>query len=102
MGVCGDGGSPAAGRMDAEGIVRWMQRRAGPSATLLQDTDTAAAFINAQDIVVVGFFKVGQGPGWGWARARAGLMVGPCRTCRARRPRRSTRRLARWWTWRSV
>lgn len=68
------------GRMDANGIVRWMQRRAGPSATLLQDTDTAAAFISAQDMVVVGFFKVGQGPGRGWARARAGLMVGPCRT----------------------
>uniref|UniRef100_A0A8B9DLU8 protein disulfide-isomerase n=1 Tax=Anser cygnoides TaxID=8845 RepID=A0A8B9DLU8_ANSCY len=45
------------GRMDANGIVRWMQRRAGPSATLLQDTDTAAAFISAQDMVVVGFFK---------------------------------------------
>uniref|UniRef100_A0A8B9TXR6 protein disulfide-isomerase n=1 Tax=Anas platyrhynchos TaxID=8839 RepID=A0A8B9TXR6_ANAPL len=45
----------------ATGIVRWMQRRAGPSTTLLQDTDTAAAFINAQDIVVVGFFKDLQG-----------------------------------------
>ncbi|NXG63654.1 PDIA2 isomerase, partial [Hemiprocne comata] len=45
------------GRMDAEGIVRWMQRRAGPSATLLQDTDTAAAFISSQDLVVIGFFK---------------------------------------------
>ncbi|NXD94539.1 PDIA2 isomerase, partial [Chaetorhynchus papuensis] len=45
------------GRMDSQGIVRWMQRRAGPSATLLQDTDTAAAFVNSQDLVVVGFFK---------------------------------------------
>ncbi|NXJ80603.1 PDIA2 isomerase, partial [Trogon melanurus] len=45
------------GRMDAEGIVRWMQRRAGPSATLLQDTDTAAAFVSSQDLVVIGFFK---------------------------------------------
>ncbi|NXI45002.1 PDIA2 isomerase, partial [Galbula dea] len=45
------------GRMDAEGIVRWMQRRAGPSATLLQDTDIAATFISSQDLVVVGFFK---------------------------------------------
>ncbi|XP_035745021.1 protein disulfide-isomerase A2 [Egretta garzetta] len=26
------------GRMDTEGIVRWMRRRAGPSTTLLQDT----------------------------------------------------------------
>ncbi|NXG80043.1 PDIA2 isomerase, partial [Baryphthengus martii] len=45
------------GRMDTEGIVRWMQRRAGPSATLLQDADTAAAFVSSQDLVVVGFFK---------------------------------------------
>ncbi|GAB0196350.1 protein disulfide-isomerase A2 [Grus americana] len=45
------------GRMDTEGIVRWMQRRAGPSATLLQDADTAAAFVGSQDLVVVGFFK---------------------------------------------
>ncbi|NWI69074.1 PDIA2 isomerase, partial [Todus mexicanus] len=45
------------GRMDAEGIVRWMQRRAGPSATLLQDTAAAAAFISSKDLVVVGFFK---------------------------------------------
>uniref|UniRef100_A0A8C3Y7Y4 protein disulfide-isomerase n=1 Tax=Catharus ustulatus TaxID=91951 RepID=A0A8C3Y7Y4_CATUS len=41
----------------AGGIVRWMQRRAGPSATLLQDADIIAAFINSQDLVVVGFFK---------------------------------------------
>ncbi|KAM6351477.1 protein disulfide-isomerase A2 [Alca torda] len=45
------------GRMDAKGIVRWMERRAGPSATLLQDADTAAAFVGSQDVVVVGFFK---------------------------------------------
>lgn len=58
-----------AGRMDAEGIVRWMQRRAGPRATLLQDTDTAAAFISSQDLVVIGFFKVGCGE-WGLGRGR--------------------------------
>ncbi|NXS75644.1 PDIA2 isomerase, partial [Pandion haliaetus] len=45
------------GQMDAEGIVRWMRRRASPSATLLQDTDTAATFISSQDLVVIGFFK---------------------------------------------
>ncbi|NXU57333.1 PDIA2 isomerase, partial [Turnix velox] len=45
------------GRMDAKGIVSWVQRRAGPSATLLQDPDTAAAFVGSQDVVVVGFFK---------------------------------------------
>ncbi|NXS39555.1 PDIA2 isomerase, partial [Balaeniceps rex] len=45
------------GRMDAEGIMRWMRRQAGPSATLLQDTNTAAAFVGSQDLVVIGFFK---------------------------------------------
>ncbi|NXO02838.1 PDIA2 isomerase, partial [Rhinopomastus cyanomelas] len=45
------------GPMDAEGIVRWMQRRAGPSAALLQDPDSAAAFVSSQDLVVIGFFK---------------------------------------------
>ncbi|NXL47008.1 PDIA2 isomerase, partial [Podilymbus podiceps] len=45
------------GRMDAEGIVHWLQRRVGPSATLLQDADTAAAFVSSQDLVVIGFFK---------------------------------------------
>ncbi|KAM6121535.1 protein disulfide-isomerase A2 [Phoenicopterus ruber ruber] len=45
------------GRMDAEGIARWMRRRAGPSATLLQDAADAAAFVSSQDLVVVGFFK---------------------------------------------
>ncbi|KAM4656037.1 protein disulfide-isomerase A2 isoform 2-T2 [Amazona ochrocephala] len=45
------------GHMDMKGIVRWMQRRAGPSATLLQDTDTASTFISSQDLVVIGFFK---------------------------------------------
>ncbi|OXB53966.1 hypothetical protein ASZ78_006724 [Callipepla squamata] len=50
-----------SGRMDAEGMVLWMQRRAGPSATLLHNADTAAAFVSAQDIAVVGFFKELQG-----------------------------------------
>ncbi|NXT25586.1 PDIA2 isomerase, partial [Syrrhaptes paradoxus] len=45
------------GRMDTEGIVRWLQRRASPSTTLLQDTASAAAFVTSQDMVVVGFFK---------------------------------------------
>ncbi|XP_051488314.1 protein disulfide-isomerase A2 [Apus apus] len=45
------------GLMDAEGIVRWVRRRAGPSAVLLQDPSTAAAFVASQDLVAVGFFK---------------------------------------------
>ncbi|XP_031451092.1 protein disulfide-isomerase A2 [Phasianus colchicus] len=66
-----------SGRMDAEGMVLWVQRRAGPSATLLHDADTVAAFIGSQDITVVGFFKVGRGRGGqGWAVGMAVLMVG--------------------------
>ncbi|KAM6299091.1 protein disulfide-isomerase A2 [Aegotheles albertisi] len=45
------------GRMDAKGIVRWMQRRVGPSATLLEDATTATTFISSRDLVVIGFFK---------------------------------------------
>lgn len=79
-GVSGDICVP--GRMDSQGIVRWMQRRAGPSATLLQDTDTIAAFINSQDLVVIGFFKVGWGglgldQGRGCAVALTGGCAGP-------------------------
>ncbi|KFW75292.1 Protein disulfide-isomerase A2, partial [Manacus vitellinus] len=48
---------PYTGLMDTRGIVRWMQRRAGPSATLLHDTDTANAFASSEDLVVIGFFK---------------------------------------------
>lgn len=70
--------------MDTEGIVRWMRRRAGPSTTLLQDTATATAFISSQDLVVVGFFKVGwREAGWGggggqlWAVATGTHEVAP-------------------------
>uniref|UniRef100_A0A8C8RE66 protein disulfide-isomerase n=1 Tax=Pelusios castaneus TaxID=367368 RepID=A0A8C8RE66_9SAUR len=45
------------GQRDAEGIVRWMHRKAGPSAELLQDEASAQEFITSQDVVVVGFFK---------------------------------------------
>ncbi|NWX19955.1 PDIA2 isomerase, partial [Aegotheles bennettii] len=45
------------GRMDAKGIVHWMQRRVGPSATLLEDATTATTFISSRDLVVIGFFK---------------------------------------------
>uniref|UniRef100_A0A8C0HG08 protein disulfide-isomerase n=1 Tax=Chelonoidis abingdonii TaxID=106734 RepID=A0A8C0HG08_CHEAB len=45
------------GTQDAEGIVRWMRRKAGPSTELLQDEASAQEFIASQDVVVVGFFK---------------------------------------------
>uniref|UniRef100_A0A674I6I3 protein disulfide-isomerase n=1 Tax=Terrapene triunguis TaxID=2587831 RepID=A0A674I6I3_9SAUR len=46
------------GTRDAEGIVRWMRRKAGPSTELLQDEASAQEFVASQDVVVVGFFKV--------------------------------------------
>uniref|UniRef100_A0A8C5JT66 protein disulfide-isomerase n=1 Tax=Junco hyemalis TaxID=40217 RepID=A0A8C5JT66_JUNHY len=60
-GVSGDISVP--GRRDSRGIVLWMQRQVGPSATLLQDADTAAAFINSRDLVAIGFFKDLKGEG---------------------------------------
>lgn len=36
-----------------------MKRKAGASATLLQDKDSTAELIDSHDVVVVGFFKVG-------------------------------------------
>ncbi|NXR01750.1 PDIA2 isomerase, partial [Sagittarius serpentarius] len=68
------------------GIVRWMRRRAGPSATLLQDAAAAAAFVSSQDLVVVGFFKVGWGgqgphqpPPWQFDEGRTDFPVDPAR-----------------------
>ncbi|NWI10240.1 PDIA2 isomerase, partial [Crypturellus soui] len=52
---------PYTGRLDAQGIVRWLQRRVGPSAVLLPDAAAAAAFIAAQEVAVVGFFQDLQG-----------------------------------------
>ncbi|XP_007499252.2 protein disulfide-isomerase A2 [Monodelphis domestica] len=45
------------GPREAEGIVRWLKRRLGPSATRLETEAEAAQFIDSQDIVIVGFFK---------------------------------------------
>ncbi|KAM8798351.1 protein disulfide-isomerase A2 [Eudromia elegans] len=54
---------PYTGRLDAQGIVRWLQRRVGPSAVPLPDADAAAAFLAAHDVAVVGFFQDLQGDG---------------------------------------
>uniref|UniRef100_A0A8D2KQU1 protein disulfide-isomerase n=1 Tax=Varanus komodoensis TaxID=61221 RepID=A0A8D2KQU1_VARKO len=43
---------------DAEGIVKWLKRKAGPSAVLLEDAEEAAAFLDAHTVAVVGFFSV--------------------------------------------
>ncbi|XP_068764448.1 protein disulfide-isomerase A2 [Struthio camelus] len=68
---------PAAytGRLDAEGIVRWMRRRIGPSAALLRDAAAAAAFISSQEVAVVGFFKDLRGEAAGAFHELAGELV---------------------------
>ena len=61
-----------AGPREAEGIAEWLRRRAGPSATRLEDEDGAQALIDGRDVVVIGFFQVSWwywGPGHG-SRAR--------------------------------
>ncbi|XP_053132901.1 protein disulfide-isomerase A2 isoform X3 [Hemicordylus capensis] len=45
-----------AGERDAEGIVKWLKRKAGPSAVLLEDEAEATAFLAAHPVAVVGFF----------------------------------------------
>ncbi|XP_044289480.1 protein disulfide-isomerase A2 [Varanus komodoensis] len=45
------------GQQDAEGIVKWLKRKAGPSAVLLEDAEEAAAFLDAHTVAVVGFFS---------------------------------------------
>ncbi|KAM8842157.1 protein disulfide-isomerase A2 [Synchiropus picturatus] len=46
-----------AGKRSVDGIIRWLKRRAGPSAAVLDSPDSAATFIDAHNIAVVGFFK---------------------------------------------
>ncbi|XP_059978661.1 protein disulfide-isomerase A2 isoform X2 [Lagenorhynchus albirostris] len=45
------------GPWEAEGIAEWLRRRVGPSATRLEDEEGAQALIDAQDVVVIGFFQ---------------------------------------------
>ncbi|XP_025779122.1 protein disulfide-isomerase A2 [Puma concolor] len=45
------------GPREAEGIAEWLRRRAGPSATRLEDEDGARALIDGRDVVVIGFFQ---------------------------------------------
>ncbi|XP_061455935.1 protein disulfide-isomerase A2 isoform X2 [Rhineura floridana] len=44
------------GQRDAEGIVKWLKQKVGPSAVLLQHAKEAAAFLDANVVAVVGFF----------------------------------------------
>ncbi|XP_036890454.1 protein disulfide-isomerase A2 [Sturnira hondurensis] len=45
------------GPQEAEGIAKWLRRRLGPSTTRLEDEEGAQALIDAQDVVVIGFFQ---------------------------------------------
>ncbi|KAF6126332.1 protein disulfide isomerase family A member 2 [Phyllostomus discolor] len=49
------------GPREAEGIAEWLRRRVGPSTTRLEDEKGAQALIDAQDVVVIGFFQDLQG-----------------------------------------
>uniref|UniRef100_A0A665W7G1 protein disulfide-isomerase n=1 Tax=Echeneis naucrates TaxID=173247 RepID=A0A665W7G1_ECHNA len=44
------------GKRSADGIIKWMKRRTGPGAEVLESTKSAAQFIDAHNITVVGFF----------------------------------------------
>nr|XP_020469991.1 protein disulfide-isomerase-like [Monopterus albus]XP_020469992.1 protein disulfide-isomerase-like [Monopterus albus] len=45
-----------SGKRSVLGIIQWMKRRAGPVAQVLNSTESAAQFIDAHNITVVGFF----------------------------------------------
>lgn len=48
----------STGPREAAGIAEWLRRRVGSSTTRLEDEEGAQALIDAQDIVVIGFFQV--------------------------------------------
>lgn len=39
-------------------IVNWLKKKTGPPAKLLLNTVESKAFVEADEVVVVGFFKV--------------------------------------------
>ncbi|KAM8878553.1 protein disulfide-isomerase A2 [Spinachia spinachia] len=44
------------GKRTSEGITRWLKRRVGPGAALLDSADSATRFIESHNLTVVGFF----------------------------------------------
>nr|XP_043884753.1 protein disulfide-isomerase A2 [Solea senegalensis] len=54
----GDRKSPVdfTGKRTTEGIIQWMKRRSGPGAAVLDSAESAAQFIDAHKVTVVGFF----------------------------------------------
>ncbi|KAJ6634567.1 hypothetical protein lerEdw1_013953 [Lerista edwardsae] len=49
------------GVREASGFVTWVQRQIGPSTVLLNSTDQAKAFLEPEELAVIGFFKSLQG-----------------------------------------
>ncbi|KAL7852858.1 hypothetical protein SRHO_G00186430 [Serrasalmus rhombeus] len=45
------------GKRTAKGIMQWLQRHLGPSATLLENAKDVKKLLDTHDVVVVGFFK---------------------------------------------
>ncbi|XP_061130228.1 protein disulfide-isomerase A2 [Syngnathus typhle] len=45
------------GQRTVNGILQWLKRRSGPGPMVLADADSAASFVDAHNITVVGFFK---------------------------------------------
>ncbi|XP_041960241.1 protein disulfide-isomerase A2 [Alosa sapidissima] len=46
-----------SGKRTVQGILQWLNRRMGPSATSLTTTRGAQEFIDANNVTIVGFFK---------------------------------------------
>ena len=46
------------GGRTAETIVSWLEKKTGPPAKTLETVDAAKAFVEENDIAVIGFFKV--------------------------------------------
>ncbi|XP_064178753.1 protein disulfide-isomerase A2 isoform X1 [Anguilla rostrata] len=46
-----------SGKRNAKGIVQWLKRRSGPSATILENETDSQELIDAHNVVVVGFFS---------------------------------------------
>uniref|UniRef100_A0A8C1W3J7 Protein disulfide-isomerase n=1 Tax=Cyprinus carpio TaxID=7962 RepID=A0A8C1W3J7_CYPCA len=46
-----------SGKRTVKGITRWLERHTGPSATVLNDVKSVEALLDANDVVVVGFFQ---------------------------------------------
>ena len=49
----------SAGRQSAD-IVNWLKKKTGPSATKLEDVASANQMIEKDEVVVIGYFKVGK------------------------------------------